>query len=191
MTGLRALVSGFRGSVRAPRRAQVAIACALLLGLPGVVRAQAASRSAVLTAARDVMQRARYATLITIGADGQPEARIVDPLVPDAQMTIWIGTNPVTRKVADVRRDPRVTLMYFDATGNEYVSVVGHARVVTGSAERSRHWKPEWGPFYRNGASGADFVLLRVTPTRLEIVSPRHKLINDSLTWRPVTVTIP
>ena len=148
-------------------------------------------KAEVLRAAADVMRRARYATLVTIGAGGQPEARIVDPLAPDSALTVWVGTNPRTRKVSEIARDARVTLMYFDATSNEYVSLVGRAEVVRYTASRRRYWKPDWAPFYPKGALSEDFVLLRVRPTRLEIVSPRHKLVSDSLTWRPVTVTLP
>lgn len=72
-------------------------------------------RPAVIRAARDVMQKARYCAFITLGEDGQPQARAVDPLGPDDDMTVWVGTNAATRKVAQLRKDPRVTLFYFDA----------------------------------------------------------------------------
>jgi pyridoxamine 5'-phosphate oxidase len=166
----------------------------VLIGLllyASAAAAQLPDKSRVLAAARDVMQRARFATLITIGDGGHPQARIVDPLLPDAAMTIWVGSNPLTRKVAEIRRDPKVTLMYFDAKTNEYVSILALASVVTDRAEKAKHWKAEWGPFYRNGAAGDDFVLIRVRPSRLEIVSPTHKLVNDTLTWRPVSVSVP
>ena len=53
------------------------------------------------------MQKAVYCTFITIGEDGQPQARIVDPTLPDSNLTIWIGTNSLTRKVNHIRRDPQ------------------------------------------------------------------------------------
>lgn len=101
-------------------RANAIAVLLLTAGLPGAVSAQIDSaagppRAQVIAAAKDVMQTARYSTLITIGDDGQPEARIVDPFVPEEDLTIWIGTNPLTRKVAQIRRDPRVTLLYFNA----------------------------------------------------------------------------
>jgi hypothetical protein len=30
-----------------------------------------------------------------------------------------------------------------------------------------------------------------VKPTRIEVVSPRHKIMNDMKTWLPVSVTLP
>ena len=151
----------------------------------------APTKAAIVAAARDVMTRARYATLSTVGDGGQPQSRIVDPLVPDKDLTVWIGTNPVTRKVAEIRKNSRVTLLYFDAKGLEYATVIGTADVVTDKNEKAKHWKAEWGAFYKEGAKGADFVLIRVRPTRVEVVSPSHKLMNDPVNWRPVGVNLP
>src|SRR4249920_1377723 len=81
------------------------------------------SQATIITAATDIMRLARYCTLVTTGADGRPQARIVDPFVPEADLTIWIATNPRTRKIQDIRRDPRVTLLYFNQAKSEYVTV--------------------------------------------------------------------
>jgi hypothetical protein len=63
--------------------------------LPSLVVAQTTparqpSRAEVIAAARDVMQKAVYCTFITIGEDDHPQARIVDPTAPDANLTVWI-----------------------------------------------------------------------------------------------------
>ncbi len=176
-----------------------AVAVAIAATCPVTIVAQAGPdstpaappREKVLTVARDVIRGARYAVLVTIAQDGQPQARIVDPFAPEDDLTIWVGTKPVTRKVADVRRDSRVTLLYFDAAAKGYVSLIGKAEVVSDAAERTRHWKQEWAGMYKDGSSGDDYVLIRIRPTRLEIVSPRAGLISDPDTWLPVTIDVP
>src|SRR5688572_31458428 len=120
--------------------------------LPALVVAQTVpathpTRTEVIAAARDVMQNAGYSTFITIGEDGQPQARIVDPTVPDPNLTIWIGTNSLTRKVNHIRRDARVTLLYFHALSASYVTVMGRAALVTDAGEKERRWKTSWVPF--------------------------------------------
>jgi hypothetical protein len=35
------------------------------------------------------------------------------------------------------------------------------------------------------------YLLIRVRPTRLEAVSARHGLTNDTTTWRPVVLDLP
>lgn len=37
---------------------------------------------------------------------------------------------------------------------------------------------------------GDDYLLIRVTPRRLEVVSERHRMTNDPVTWRPVVVDL-
>lgn len=166
----------------------VAFGCAALLaGLPAV----AADRAAVLRAAREVAQKARYATFITIGEDGQPQARIVDALGPDEEFTVWVGTNPVTRKVGEIAKDPRVTISFFDPAGPAYATLFGTAHLVTDPAVKALHWKSAWAPFYKDEYRGRDFALLAVVPRRLEIVSQGHGLINDPVTWRPVSIEFP
>ena len=164
------------------------LACAaLLVALPVL----AADQAAVLRAAREVIQKARYATFITLGEDGQPQARIVDALGPDEDFAVWVATNPATRKVAEIAKDPRVTMSFFDPAGPAYVTLVGAARLVTDPAVKARRWKDAWAPFYKNEHRGADFVLLAFVPRRLEIVSQAHGLINDPKNWRPVSVEFP
>ena len=164
--------------------------------LPSLVVAQTApagqhSRAEVIVAARDVMQKAVYCTFITIGEDGQPQARIVDPTFPDANFTIWIGTNPLTRKVNQIRRDARVTLLYFHAASSSYATVLGLAALVTDAEEKERRWKASWAPFYPNGARSSDFMLIRVTPSRLEISSNSRKMTSNPKTWLPVVIDFP
>lgn len=160
----------------------------LLAATAALILQPAQGPAEIRAAAFDVMRAARYCTLITVGADGHPQARIVDPLVAEGEGSIWIATNPLTRKVDDIKRDPRVTLMFFNAAANEYVAVMARASVVTDANRKAAHWKAEWQPFYKEKATGADFMLFEVKPFRLEISSPRHHLNNDPKTWRPVVL---
>jgi general stress protein 26 len=171
------------------------IALSLVLGAPGHLFAQAAppaapARAQVLAAAKDIMQLAHFSTLVTIGPDGQPQARIVDPFPPDSDLTIWIATNPLTRKVQEIRHDPRVTLMYFNAATFEYVTVIGTAAVDTDAGQKAARWKPEWAALYKDRNRGDDYQLLRVKPARLEVVSVRRGIANDAKTWLPVTLDV-
>ena len=145
----------------------------------------------IQSAAFDVMQAARYCTLITNGADGQPQARMVDPLLARSEGKVYIATSPLTRKVGELKADPRVTLMFFNAAQGEYVTVIGRAAVMTDQARMAAHWKAEWAPFYKEMTKGADFMLVEVTPSRLEISSQRLGMDGDPKTWRPVVLDLP
>jgi general stress protein 26 len=167
----------------------------LIVVLPCSVAAQTPgtrpTRASIIAAAADVVLKAHYCTFITIGEDGHPQARIVDPLAPDAAFTIWIATNPLTRKVDQIRRNPRVTLSCFDARTSSYVTVLGQGELVSDAAEKQRHWKSDWSQIYPQGARGDDVVLIRLTPARLEIVSESRSMIGDPRTWLPLSIEFP
>ena len=166
----------------------------LLVLLPSLAVAEgqpAPSRDQILAAGWNVMQKAGYCSFITIGEDGHPQARIVDPLGPDPDSTIWLATNPLTRKVRQVRREPRATLLCFEPATSSYVTVLAKASIVTSAAEKARHWKTEWTPFYPGGARSNDVVLLRLTPSRMEVVSVARGLSPDPKTWLPLAVGFP
>lgn len=165
-------------------------------GLAGEVAAQTnaaavPSRATVITAAREIMTAVRYGTLVTIGGGGQPQARIVDAFAPDSALTVWIATNAATRKVAEITRDPRVTLMYFSPSTFEYVTLIGTAVLDSNATHKAAHWKPDWARLYKDEYRGPDYLLIKVTPSRIEVVSMRRGIANDPVTWRPMSVALP
>jgi general stress protein 26 len=164
------------------------LALLVLAGAVGTVVAQqpAKNHEDLLRAAREIIAGARYAALITKDSAGYPQARVIDPIAPDSAFVVWIGTNPRTRKVDEIRRDGRVALYWFDPATLGYVTLRGTAQLVVDPLEKQRHWKPEWQGFYPDRER--DFLLIAVRPERLEIVSPSHGVVGDSISWRPPTV---
>jgi Uncharacterized stress protein (general stress protein 26) len=141
-----------------------------------------------IAAARRMMIKVRYCALITVGEDGQPQARTIDPSPPDARLVVWFVTNPATRKVRQIERDPRVTLYYFDERSPGYVTVIGTARIVTDGEAKQKRWLEKWTPFYPGGAANA--VVFEVTPRRIEIVDVAGGIVGDPKTWAPPSVDI-
>jgi len=146
------------------------------------------TREEILRAARRVIEAAGLATLITLDCEGQPQARIMDAFPPEKDFTVWMATNRSTRKVGQIRSDPRTTLHYVDPAGASYVTLIGRSEVVEDPAARERHWKEEWAAFYEDGPWGEDFLLIRFRPLRLEIVSIEHGIAAEPRSWRPAIV---
>lgn len=144
------------------------------------------SRDELISAAREIIATARYCALITDGSTGRTQARTMDPFPPDDEMVIWLGTNSHSRKVAEIRRRPRVTLYYFDRESEAYVTIQGIARLVNDRNEKARHWKDEWKAFYTN--RDKDYLLIEVRPLRLEVVNTKKGILGDPRTWLPPTV---
>ena len=150
---------------------------------------QDASREKLIAAARETMAAARYCALITNDPSGHPQARTLDPFPPDENMVVWLGTNPRSRKVAAIRRNPRVTLYYFDREAQAYVTIYGVARLVNDPKSKAKWWKDEWNAFYHDWKK--DYLLISVTPLRLEIVNVTKGIVGNPDTWKPPSVKFP
>ena len=168
----------------------------VLLGLP--VYAQDAKagppgppdRATIMAMSKLVIEKARYAVLITNGEDGQPQARMLDAFPPGDDMVVWIGTHSDSRKVKQIMKDPHATIIYPSSELEGYVTLFGKATLVTDPKEKEKWWKKEWSVFYSNGYKGDDYILIKFEPTRLEMVCYTRGLINDPKTGLPLTVDL-
>jgi general stress protein 26 len=139
-------------------------------------------------AAGEIMSDAATCALITLDAKGRPRVRAMDPFLPEQDLTVWLATNPKSRKVAQIENDPRVTLYYLDGDLSGYVMIHGSAELIDDETEKARHWKDEWETFYPNYPD--DYLLIKVLPEWMEIVSYSRGMVGESVTWRPPIVKI-
>jgi general stress protein 26 len=144
------------------------------------------SRDSLLTAARAVIDSTRYCIVTTLDENHSPRVRPMDPFPPERDMTIWLGTNINTRKVADIRRDPAIALCYLMPSGMGYVSLYGKAELVNDSTAKEKWWKPEWAGFYPN--KDRDFILIKVVPIRIEVINYSLGVEGDLKTWIPQVI---
>jgi len=177
-------------------RSSVLLAVVVGLATSACLRAQPAAvqspqRQSLLDAAREIMNAARYCAVITMGESGRAQARAIDAFPPDADLVVWFATNPKSRKVAQIERDPRVTLYYFDSTQPDagYVTLFGRARLVNDKAEKAKRWKEGWEVFWPDRDAG--YLLVEVTPERIEVSSPSKGIAQDPVTWAPATIEFP
>jgi len=164
-----------------------AIAAAIAVGLP-TMKAQQPSRDAIIEAGRDIMVAAVQCALVTIGPDGAPQARMMDPFPPEDDLVVWMATSRATRKVAEIRADSHATLIYFDRDNPGYATLVGSVRIVDEPAEKRTRWKDAWKDFYPGGPEGPSYLLLEFVPERLEVVSVKHAIAADPLAWKAAIV---
>lgn len=137
-------------------------------------------------AAREIMSAAGTCTLITLDDEGRPRARVMDAFLPEDDFTVWFGTNPKSRKVTQIKNDARVTLFYLDQDASGYVMIHGKAQIVDDPIEKQKWWKDQWEAFYPNREEA--FVLIRVSPDWMEVLSNTRNIIGDPLSWEPQKV---
>lgn len=137
----------------------------------------------IFNAAREIMDEAETCALVTLDNEGRPRVRTMDPFIPEDDLVIWMGTNPKSRKVRQVKRDPRVTLYFLDNDATGYVMLHGKAELVDDPELKKKFWKKEWNAFYPDKDKG--YLLIKVVPEWIEVLSPKRGINNDPNTWQP------
>lgn len=143
-------------------------------------------KNKVVNAAREIISSTNTCALITIDNEGIPRVRTMDPFLPENDFTVWFGTNPKTRKVDQIKNNPKVTLYYLASDDSGYVTIHGIAEIVNDEVEKEKRWKDEWEAFYQNKTN--DYVLIKVSPKWMEVISYTHGIVSNTKTWEPPVV---
>ena len=134
-------------------------------------------------AAREIMNSGRNCALITLDKDGNPSVRTMEPFPPEDDFTVWFGTGPQTRKVRQIRNNPNVTIYYTDSDGSGYVAMHGKAQIVNDQSVKDNKWKEAWKAYYKNKTDA--YILIKVFPTWMEVISYSRGIVGDATTWDP------
>ena len=144
------------------------------------------TREELIAAARDVMAAQTYCALVTIDATGNPSVRTMNPFPPEEDMTVWFATNDRSRKVAEIRANPRVTLYYADhQKASGYVTISGRAELVADRDEILKRKRAYWDQSF---PGLKNLVLIKVVPEKLDVLDYKGKIEVDPKTWRTPTV---
>ena len=142
--------------------------------------------------------RIGYATVATLGLDGTPRTRVMQPVWEwDGEaLTGWASTTTDAPKVAEALAQPAVSLTYWHPD-QDTCTADAIATQVTDRAELATAWDrflrtpapagfdpaihPDW-----ESAASPTFGVLRLAPIRLRIVPGSLTLTGegDVLTWR-------
>ena len=111
-----------------------------------------------------------HAYLATCDGD-QPRVRPVSPIVED-DMSIWVTTGGTSRKVKQIRQNPKICLAFVEQpNGEKAATVIGEARIIPDIEKKKRVWK--LAPFdlyehFPDGPDSNDFCLLKIIAKRIE-----------------------
>jgi general stress protein 26 len=112
---------------------------------------------------------ASHAFLGTCDGD-TPVIRSVSPIVED-DLSIWVTTFANANKVKQIRRNPKVCLLFVELPrGEKRAAVYGKAEVVSDLATRKRVWSLatfNLSEYFPGGVESSDFGVLRIVPEEI------------------------
>ena len=151
--------------------------------------AQDSDIEALLDVGKQIMTAAGCASLITIDGAGLPSTRPVRTFASDDELTkITIPTDSNSRKTVQARSNPRVILSYVDAPTRGYVTIIGNAELNDRTADKKATWIDPFSAFWPNGPESESYLLIDVTPERIEMRSYTQGVAENPTHWTPVTL---
>jgi general stress protein 26 len=142
----------------------------------------------LLAITRDTIKAAEFCFLITLTPANQVHARLMQPYPPENDLTIWFGVSPTSRKVQEIQINPQVTLAYSFAEQGAYVTLHGSASVETNLALRQKYWRESFAQFWPAGPTGEDYALVKVIPTRIELMNIARRVAPKPFGLRAVVL---
>ena len=142
----------------------------------------------VVTVAKATLDTANFCFLTTRGESEPTNTRLMQHFKPDADLTVWFGTSLTSRKVHEIRRNPRVTVACLDPQRPAYAVLVGTVTVEERAEQWRRYWREDWQTFWPDGPSARDYVLLRFACERVEVLSFPSGIAPAPYGLRPAVV---
>lgn len=133
----------------------------------------------LLGLARRLIDELTFCVAVTQGENGELNARVVQPLPLRDDWTVDVLTNRRCRKVREIERSGRMTLLYQHDADRSYVTLIGRAAIVEDLELKRAIWKPghyRWNP---GGPNDPATVFARLEPERIELWSAVHDVMPE------------
>ena len=166
---------------KATQRIKFVLFLCLLFNFMSCMNTSKTSKMSLKEIAKELMVHSESAALITVDSLGVSHVRAMDPFLPEDNFTVWMGTNPKSLKVSQIQKNKLVSLYYFDKESASYITLQGVATIVNAKDKKKQYWKKEWKNFYKNTTT--DYVLIKFVPNKAKIISEKHHVLGDSITW--------
>jgi general stress protein 26 len=117
--------------------------------------------------AANVVRRAKFPFLATVGPDGQPRVRPVSPVRVESDFVLYVANLRRYGKTAEIAAEPRVELCYLDEA-HDQVRITAVAEIVTDSAVLADIWADN--PLLRKYLGTPDnpeLIIYRCRPVRV------------------------
>lgn len=147
-----------------------------------------ASARGLLEVVRFTIEGTRYCFLATVGEEGAPHLRTMQPFTTEDDLTIRFGTSRGSRKVREIRKNPGVVLGFLDSVEMAYVALYGPASLEEDVRLRRRYWRDEWEAFWSEGPESEDYVLVRFVPERIELMNLTREIAPEPYGLRPAVL---
>ncbi len=111
----------------------------------------------------DIITDMDYAVFTTRGSDGAPlHARPMAYRSVEPDGDLWFFTKADSRKVEELKADPRTLLSFANPKKQQFVSITGRSEIVSDRAKVTELWSEIYRAWFPGGPSDPNVVAIRV-----------------------------
>lgn len=136
-------------------------------------------RERLLDLARKLVGEVTFCVAATAGEEGGASARVVQPRPPGEDWTVDVLTNRRCRKVREIERSGRLTLLYQHDADRSYVCLSGPAEIVEDRELKRATWTPAHNRWNPGGPEDSSTVYMRLRTERIELWSAVHDVMPE------------
>jgi general stress protein 26 len=132
----------------------------------------AADVKALLGAAAEKISKVRYGWLLTSPSEGGIRPRPMGRLPRDAdddEWTLRFITDGRSLKVADMRREGRVSVIFQHDPDDAFVAVAGYASLIEDKPEIRRRWTSAYNAFFPAGPDQSSAIFVTIDALSVEL----------------------
>jgi len=89
----------------------------------------------------ELVNRSTIAMLGTNGEDGFPNIKAMLKMENEGLSKIWFSTNTSSRRVAQIKKNPKACVYFVDSNEFKGLMLVGNIKILRGKSSRQRLWR--------------------------------------------------
>ncbi|MCK4322646.1 pyridoxamine 5'-phosphate oxidase family protein [candidate division WOR-3 bacterium] len=110
-----------------------------------------------------LVNRSTIAMLGTNGEGGYPNIRAMIKMENEGLKTIWFSTNTSSRKIPQLKKNPKACVYFVDFDKWIGLMLVGTTEIRKDQQSREHLWREGYEKYYPKGVNDPDYSVLRFT----------------------------
>jgi general stress protein 26 len=119
----------------------------------------------------EIMKKNFFGAHLATCDGAQPRVRPVAPIV-EADLSLWVATHCSSRKVQEIRANPRIALSFVEHPGGDKVAIVtGEAQPIGDPGQKKRVWEIaplDLSRFFPEGPDSPELCLFKILIQKIE-----------------------
>jgi general stress protein 26 len=102
----------------------------------------------------------------TVSREGEPNIKALSKVAAEGIKDVWCITHSSTRRVVQLRHDPKACVYFLDQARFQGLMLVGKVEIRQDQETKRRMWQPQFEHYFRVGPTDPDYCVLHFVGQR-------------------------